>query len=89
MALPKEWNGMIPHRWSARIELNDGKTLNLGGVDLMYLSGKPTGHDFDTLRDFVMAKADAEFGKGTYAVASIFDRHAWHASPASDYGFNR
>lgn len=86
--LPAHWNGKIPHRWGAKILMN-GKVLSLGGVDLMYPSGKPNGHDFDTMRDFVMTKADAEFGKGKYAVSNIFDRHAWHASPASDYGVNR
>ena len=90
MALPKEWNGKIPHRWRARIRtFKDGKTLNLGGVDLIYPSGKPNGHDFDTLRDFVMSVADKEFGKGTYQCADIFDRYAWDAYPASDYGVNR
>lgn len=88
MALPKEWNGKIPHRRGARI-IKDGTTINLGGVDLLYLSGKPDGHDFDTLRDFVMDVADREFGKGTYQCADIFSRHAWHASPASDYGVGR
>lgn len=80
-------DGKILHRWHARI-IKDGKTLTLGGVDRMYLSGKPNGHDFDTLRDFVMEKADAEFGRGTYSVADIFDKHAWHAAPAADYGWH-
>ena len=88
MANPKEWNGKIPHRWHARI-WKDGKVLKLSGVDLLYPAGSPNGHDFDSLRDFVMGKADAEFGKGTYQCADIFDRHAWQASPASDYGMNR
>jgi hypothetical protein len=79
---------MILHTWGATFTVN-GKLERLGGTDPMHLSGKPTGHDFDTIKAFAFEKADKAFGKGQWSAAKIFDRHAWHARPASDYGWTR